>query len=131
MTQSATASLNGRMAVQHSASARLDPRRKFEELPGVAHNLWVTDRAVTPRQIREVLKGAQGSTSCGRALNILREAPLGYNHFLISTITRVAEPVGADFERREPRCRICSDAGVRAVVIELLDWRRCPNQFGP
>ena len=130
MTQSATASLNGRMAVQHSASARLDPRRKFEELPGVAHNLWVTDRAVTPRQIREVLKGAQGSTSYSRALNISREAaglqPLADEHD-----TRVAESVGADFERREPRCRICSDAGVRAVVIELLDWRRCPNQFGP
>ena len=52
--------------------------------------------------------------------------PLGYNHFLMSTITRVAEPVGADFERREPRCRICRDAGVRIVVIELLDWRGVP-----
>jgi len=57
--------------------------------------------------------------------------PLGYNHFLMSTITRVAESVGADFERREPRCRICRDAGARAVVIELLDWRRYPNQSGP
>ena len=47
---------------------------RFEELPGVAHNLWVTDRAVTPRQIREVLKSAQGTTSCGRALNFVREA---------------------------------------------------------
>ena len=56
--------------------------------------------------------------------------PLGYNHFLMSTITRVAEPVGADFERREPRCRICRDAGVRIVVIELLDWRGVPIILG-
>ncbi len=38
--------------------------------------------------------------------------------------------MGADFERREPRCRICRDAGVRIVVIELLDWRGVPIILG-
>jgi hypothetical protein len=28
----------------------------------------------------------------------------------------------ADFERREPRCRICRDEAVRVVVNELLAW---------
>ena len=32
----------------------------------------------------------------------------------------------ADFERREPRCRICRDEAVRVVVNELLDWRGVP-----
>ena len=31
-----------------------------------------------------------------------------------------------DFERREPRCRICRDETVRIVVNELLDWRGVP-----
>jgi hypothetical protein len=66
-------------------------------------------------------------TSCLLAIICVRGIfcvkPLGCNHFLMSTITRVAEPVGADFERREPRRRICRDAGVRIVVNELLDWR--------
>ena len=53
----------------------LIPGGRFEELPGVAHNLWVTDRAVTPRQIREVLKSAQGSTSCGNAASNLANQP--------------------------------------------------------
>ena len=52
--------------------------------------------------------------------------PLGYNHFLMSTMTRAAEPVRADFERREPRCRICRDEAVRILVNELLDWRGVP-----
>jgi hypothetical protein len=52
--------------------------------------------------------------------------PLGYHHFLMSTITRAAEPVRADFERREPRCRICRDETVRVVVNELLDWCGVP-----
>ena len=41
-------------------------------------------------------------------------------------MTRAAEPVGADFERREPRCRICRDETVRVVVNGLLDWRGVP-----
>ena len=32
----------------------------------------------------------------------------------------------ADFERREPRCRICRDEPVRVVVNELLDWHGVP-----
>ena len=56
--------------------------------------------------------------------------PLGYNHFLMSTMTRAAEPVRADFERREPRCRICRDETVRVVVNELLDWRGVPIILG-
>jgi hypothetical protein len=52
--------------------------------------------------------------------------PLGYNHFLMTTMTRAAEPVRADFERREPRCRICRDEPVRIHVNELLDWRGAP-----
>ena len=52
--------------------------------------------------------------------------PLGYNHFLMNAMTRAAEPVRADFERREPRCRICRDETVRVVVNELLDWHGVP-----
>ena len=46
--------------------------------------------------------------------------PLGYNHFPMSTMTRAAEPVRADFERREPRCRICRDETVR--VWSMSCW---------
>ena len=35
-----------------------------------------------------------------------------------------------DFERREPRCRICRDETVRVVVNELLDWRGVPIILG-
>jgi hypothetical protein len=52
--------------------------------------------------------------------------PLGYNHFPMSTITRAAEPVRADFERREPRCRICRDPDIRSLVDDLLDLRGVP-----
>ena len=31
-----------------------------------------------------------------------------------------------DFERREPRCRVCRDETVRVVVNGLLDWRGVP-----
>jgi hypothetical protein len=44
----------------------------------------------------------------------------------MNTMTRAAEPVGADSERREPRCRICRDESVRVLVNELLDWRGVP-----
>ena len=51
-------------------------------------------------------------------MNILREAaglrPLSDEH------------VGADFERREPRCRICRHETVRILVDELLDSRGVP-----
>jgi hypothetical protein len=56
--------------------------------------------------------------------------PLGYHHFPMSTITGAAEPVRADFERREPRCRICRDETVRIYVNELLDWRGVPVILG-
>ena len=56
--------------------------------------------------------------------------PLGYNHFLMSTMTRAAAPVRADFERREPRCRTCRDETVRIVVNELLDWHGVPVNLG-
>lgn len=35
-----------------------------------------------------------------------------------------------DFERREPRCRICRDESVRILVNELLDWRGVPIFLG-
>ena len=43
---------------------------------------------------------------------------------------RAAEPVRADFERREARCRICRDEPVRVLVNELLDWRGVPVILG-
>jgi hypothetical protein len=45
-------------------------------------------------------------------------------------MTRAAEPPRADFERREPRCRICRDETVRVLVNELLDWRGAPIILG-
>ena len=36
----------------------------------------------------------------------------------------------ADFERREPRCRICRDETVRILVNELLDLRGVPVILG-
>ena len=42
------------------------------------------------------------------------------------TMTRGAEPVRTDFERREPRCRICRDESVRVLVNQLLDWHGAP-----
>ena len=50
--------------------------------------------------------------------------------FLMSTMTRAAEPLRADFERREPRCRICRDETLRILVNELLDWRGVPIFLG-
>src|SRR6476620_11364543 len=48
----------------------------------------------------------------------------------MSAIARAAAPVMADFERREPRCRICRDETVRVVVNQLLDWRGVPIILG-
>ena len=45
-------------------------------------------------------------------------------------MTRTTAPVRADFERREPRCRICRDESVRIRVNELLDWRGVPIILG-
>jgi hypothetical protein len=45
-------------------------------------------------------------------------------------MTRAAEPLWADFERREPRCRICRDPDVRRLVNQLLDWRGAPIILG-
>ena len=50
--------------------------------------------------------------------------------FLMSTMTRAAEPLRADFERREPRCRICRDESVRVLVNKLLDWQGAPIILG-
>ena len=50
--------------------------------------------------------------------------------FLMSTMTRAAEPLRTDFERREPRCRICRDETVRVLVNELLDWHGAPIILG-
>ena len=36
----------------------------------------------------------------------------------------------ADFERREPRCRVCRDRGCARLVNELLDWRGIPIILG-
>jgi hypothetical protein len=52
--------------------------------------------------------------------------PLGCHHFLMSTITRAAQPVRVDVERREIRCRVCREEAVRVLVNGLLDWRGVP-----
>ena len=36
----------------------------------------------------------------------------------------------ADFERTEPRCRICRDETVRVLVNKLLDWHGAPIILG-
>ena len=41
-------------------------------------------------------------------------------------MTRAAEPVWAEFERREARCRVCKVEAVRVLVNERLDWRGIP-----
>ena len=41
-------------------------------------------------------------------------------------MTRAAETVWDDFERREPHCRICPDETVRVQVNKLLDWHGAP-----
>jgi len=56
--------------------------------------------------------------------------PLGYHHFPMSPISRAGEPVMADFERREPRCRVCRDPDVRILVNQMLDWRGVPIVLG-
>jgi hypothetical protein len=38
--------------------------------------------------------------------------------------------VRTDFERREPRCRICRDESVRVLVNKLLDWQGAPIILG-
>ena len=48
----------------------------------------------------------------------------------MTTMTRTAEPVRADFDRREPRCRICRDETVRSLVNELLALRGVPIIVG-
>jgi hypothetical protein len=48
----------------------------------------------------------------------------------MSPISRADEPVRADFERREPRCRICRDETARRLVNELLDLRGVPIILG-
>ncbi len=45
-------------------------------------------------------------------------------------MTGTAEPIGLDFERREARCRICSDESVRLLVNDLLNWRGVPIPLG-
>jgi hypothetical protein len=45
-------------------------------------------------------------------------------------VIRAAEPLGPDFERREPRCRICRDERVRVLVNKLLDWHGAPIILG-
>ena len=41
-----------------------------------------------------------------------------------------AEPVAADLERREPRCRVCRDPDIRSLVDDRLDWRGVPIILG-
>ena len=50
--------------------------------------------------------------------------------FPMSTTTKEAEPLRADFERGEPRCRICRDESVRVLVNTLLDWHGAPIILG-
>jgi hypothetical protein len=55
--------------------------------------------------------------------------PLACNQFM-TTMTGAAETLRADFERREPRCRICRDETVRVLVNKLLDWHGAPIILG-
>ena len=55
---------------------------------------------------------------------------LCYHRCMAGTTTRTAEPVRADFDRREPRCRICRDETVRSLANELLDLRGIPIFLG-
>src|ERR1700752_2581689 len=48
----------------------------------------------------------------------------------MSTMTRAAEPLWDDFERREPRCRICRDESARVLVNKVLDWHGAPIILG-
>jgi hypothetical protein len=48
----------------------------------------------------------------------------------MSTMSRAAEPVRDDSERREPRCRVCREEAVRILVNQLLDWRGVPIPLG-
>jgi hypothetical protein len=79
-------------------------------------------RAVTPDHAEGLQYHTLPTDDPLRALNILREAaglqPLSDEH------------AGADFERREPRCRVCLDETVRVVANELLDWRGVPIFLG-
>ena len=59
-----------------------------------------------------------------RALNICVK-PLGYNHFLMSTMTRAAE-ARAPTQTEGAGCRICRDSHVRRLVNDLLDLRGAP-----
>ena len=87
-------------------------------------------RAVTPDHAEGLRYQALPTDDPLRALNILREAaglqPLSDEH----DKRGADEPWRTDVERREPRCRICRDAGVRIVVNELLDWRGVPVVVG-
>ena len=56
--------------------------------------------------------------------------PPGCHRCMAGTTTRAAEPVRADGERREPRCRICKDESARSLVNELLDLRGVPVLLG-
>jgi hypothetical protein len=58
------------------------------------------------------------------------EVATSIDDFPMSTMTRAAETLRADFERREPRCRICRDETVRVLVNELLDWHGAPIILG-
>lgn len=46
------------------------------------------------------------------------------------TTTTATERSGSDFERREPRCRVCRDERVRLEVNRLLDWHGIPIPNG-
>ena len=52
------------------------------------------------------------------------------NDLLSSATTWAAEPLSADFERREPRCRICREETVRVLVNKMLDWHGAPIILG-
>ena len=82
----------------------------------------ITVRAVTSDHAEGLQYHVLPTDDPLRALNILREAaglqPLSDEH------------VRADFERGEPRCRICRDETVRVDVNELLDLRGVPIILG-
>jgi hypothetical protein len=66
----------------------------------------------------------------GKAISVSEVDVALIDDFLISTMTRAAEPLRTDFECREPRCRICRDETVRVLVNKLLDWHGAPIILG-
>jgi hypothetical protein len=59
-----------------------------------------------------------------------RNDPVPYSWQTSGPITLAGDSFTPDFERSEPRCRICRDETVRVLVNKLLDWHGAPIILG-